>query len=156
MTTFLACLSGIRVESNCNLRPLAIWFSNSTELFKTLAVVQAWVKVTPLFLSAHFASKSPKIFSVLASRVPSTLNVTLLGVLVFTMSLDPFMGLKRKREGKKVYIKVSRARFLALFFQESIQLKTVLTTPWLEDLWQPFQDLSSWEGRVVIRYSYCR
>lgn len=47
-----------------------------------MEVVQVWVKVTPFFGSTYLPSMSPRIAFDLASRVPATLNATLLGARV--------------------------------------------------------------------------
>lgn len=89
MSAFLVLFSGTSVVISSSLRPLAMWFSSSTWLRRTLAVDQFWVRATPLFLSDHLASRSPLILSVWWSRTPTTLNATLLGVVVLTSRVEP-------------------------------------------------------------------
>lgn len=76
-----------------SLSPLAMWFSSSMWLRRTLAVDQAWVRLKPFFLSSNLASRSPEMAPDLVSRIPRTLKVTPEGVLVLTSRVEPWMGL---------------------------------------------------------------
>ena len=81
--------SGCREVFKSSLKPLASWFSSSTWVLRTLAVVQAWVKVRPFLESRYLASMSPIIASDLV-WLPWTLKVTPEGVFVLTSSDVPW------------------------------------------------------------------
>lgn len=59
-----------------NFKPFAMLFSNSSWDFKTLEVVQPWVKMTPFAASTYLPSMSPLMAADLESRKPATLKVT--------------------------------------------------------------------------------
>ena len=85
-------LSGWRAVDTSTLRPLAIWFSTSTRLRRTLEVVQAWVRVKPYLRLVYLASSSPEMTSDLLSRLPETLKATSEGVFVLTSRKAPVKG----------------------------------------------------------------
>ena len=109
MTDF-ADFAGLMDPATSNLSPFAIWFSSSSSVRSTLAVVQAldlisqrqyvqwstasltWVKVKPFLKSTYFPSMSPATSPDWLSRTPNALKVTFDGVSVLTSSVAPLVG----------------------------------------------------------------